>query len=143
MRVVAAENAKVAKGGMKMTECEAKELCDRIRQIAYELHVYLGVGYLEKVYENGLKHRLEKAGFDVKTQVPIQICDEDGFVLGDYIVDMVVDGLIVELKAVSTLLEVHVAQLINYLKATRTEYGLLINFGSEKFQCRKVARTYR
>ena len=126
-----------------MTEQEANEKCDLIRQIAYQLHVYLGVGYLEKVYENGLKHRLEKSGFDVQTQVPIRIYDEDGFVLGDYIADMVVDGLIVELKAVSTLLEVHMAQLINYLKATRTEHGLLINFGSEKFQCRKVARTYR
>ena len=46
-----------------MTEEKAKEICDEIRQIAYELHVYLGVGYLEKVYENGLRHRLEKAGF--------------------------------------------------------------------------------
>ena len=126
-----------------MTEKEVNEKCDLIRQIAYQLHVYLGVGYLEKVYENGLKHRLEKAGFKVQTQVPIQICDEDGFVLGDYVADMVVDGLIVELKAVSTLLEVHVAQLINYLKATGIEHGLLINFGSEKFQCRKIARTYR
>ena len=67
--------------------------------------------------------------------------DEDGFVLGDYIADMVVDGLIVELKAVSMLLEVHTAQLINYLKATGIEHGMLINFGSEKFQCRKMART--
>lgn len=125
-----------------MTEKEVNEKCDLIRQIAYQLHVYLGVGYLEKVYENGLKHRLEKAGFKVQTQVPIQICDEDGFVLGDYVANMVVDGLIVELKAVSTLLEVHVAQLINYLKATGIEHGLLINFGSEKFQCRKIARTY-
>jgi GxxExxY protein len=92
---------------------------------------------LEKVYKNGLKHRLEKAGFKVQTQVPIQICDEDGFVLGDYVADMVVDGLIVELKAVSMLLEVHTAQLINYLKATGIEHGMLINFGSEKFQCRQ------
>lgn len=126
-----------------MTEKEVNEKCDLIRQIAYQLHVYLGVGYLEKVYENGLKHRLEKAGFKVQTQVPIQICDEYGFVLGDYVADMIVDGLIVELKVVSTLLEVHIAQLINYLKATGIEHGLLINFGSEKFQCRKIARTYR
>ena len=124
-----------------MTECEAKELCDRIRRIAYGLHVYLGVGYLEKVYENGLKHRLEKAGYEVQTQVPIQVRDNDGFVLGDYAADMVVGGLIIELKAVSTLTQAHVAQIINYLKATNREHGLLINFGSEKFQCRKIART--
>ena len=124
-----------------MTEDEAKEKCDRIRQIAYDLHVYLGVGYLEKVYENGLMHRLKKAGFDVQTQVPIQVRDEDGFILGDYLADMIVDGVIIELKAVSTLMQAHVAQVINYLKATDREHGLLINFGSEKFQCRKIARS--
>jgi len=124
-----------------MTEEEAKRECGLIRQIAYDLHVYLGVGYLEKVYENGLGHRLKKAGYNVATQVPIQVRDEDGFLLGDYVADMIVDGIIIELKAVSTLLEIHVAQLINYLKTTGFEHGLLINFGSEKFQCRKVART--
>ncbi|MBQ6137893.1 MAG: GxxExxY protein [Kiritimatiellae bacterium] len=124
-----------------MTEEKAKEVCDEIRQIAYELHVYLGVGYLEKVYENGLRHRLEKAGFLVQTQVPIQVKDEDGYLLGDYVADMIVDGLIIELKAVTTLLDVHVAQLMNYLKATGLEHGLLLNFGSEKFQCKKIART--
>ena len=122
-----------------MIEGEAKAFCDRIRQIAYELHLYLGVGYLEKVYENGLKHRLEKAGYNVQTQVPIQVRDEDGFVLGDYAADMIVGELIIELKAVSTLTQAHVAQIINYLKATHREHGLLINFGSEKFQCRKIA----
>ena len=124
-----------------MTEEEAKEMCDRIRQIAYDLHVYLGVGYLEKVYETGLRHRLEKVGYEVQTQVPIQVRDEDGFLLGDYVADMIVDGLIIELKAVSTLTQSHVAQVINYLKATEREHGLLINFGSEKFQCRKIARS--
>ena len=124
-----------------MTEEEAKEKCDRIRQIAYDLHVYLGVGYLEKVYETGLRHRLEKVGYEVQTQVPIQVRDEDGFLLGDYVADMIVDGLIIELKAVSTLTQSHVAQVINYLKATEREHGLLINFGSEKFQCRKIARS--
>ena len=124
-----------------MTEEKATEVCAEIRQIAYELHVYLGVGYLEKVYENGLRHRLEKAGFLVQTQVPIQVKDEDGYLLGDYVADMIVDGLIIELKAVTTLLDVHVAQLMNYLKATGLEHGLLLNFGSEKFQCKKIART--
>ena len=54
-----------------MTEEESNAKCDAIRQIAYKLHVYLGTGYLEKVYENGLAHRLSKAGFNVQTQVPI------------------------------------------------------------------------
>lgn len=125
----------------KMTEVEAKELCDRIRQIAYELHVHLWVGYLEKVYENGLKHRLEKAGYHIQTQFPIQVRDVDGFILGDYSADMIVDGLMIELKSVSMLTQSHVAQIINYLKATNQEHGLLINFGSEKFQCRKIIRS--
>ena len=122
-----------------MTEAEANGICDKIRQVAYDLHVYLGVGFLEKVYENALAHRLEKAGLDVKTQVPIQVADEDGFVVGDYIADLTVNGIVVELKAVSTLTSAHTAQLLNYLTATGIRHGLLINFGSEKFECRKLA----
>lgn len=122
-----------------MTDEEANRVCDRIRQVAYDLHVYLGVGFLEKVYENGLAHRLEKAGMDVRTQVPIRVADEDGFVIGDYVADLLVDGVLVELKAVSALSPAHVAQLLNYLKATGIRHGLLVNFGSEKFQCRKLA----
>ena len=122
-----------------MTEQEANAICDKIRQIAYGLHVYLGVGYLEKVYENGMIHRLTKAGMDVKSNVPIQVTDEDGYVLGEYVADLVVDGIVIELKAVSTLLPAHSAQLLNYLKAMKLEHGLLINFGSEIFQCKKVA----
>lgn len=135
-RSLATKNTKCTKS---MTESGIKELCDLIRQIAYELHLYLGVGYLEKVYETGLAHRLEKAGLNVKTQMPITVRDEDGFVLGEYLADMIVDGLIIELKSVSMLLPVHEAQLVNYLKATNTKHGMLINFGSEKFQCRKLA----
>lgn len=124
-----------------MTEQEANKICDKIRQAAYDLHVYLGVGYLEKVYENGLVHRLTKAGMAVQSQVPIQVADEDGFVIGEYVADMVVDGIIIELKSVSTLLQIHLAQLLNYMKAMKLEHGLLINFGSEKFQCKKVAKS--
>ena len=125
---------------MVMTEEEAKRKCDAIRQIAYDLHVYLGAGYLEKVYENGLAHRLEKAGMAVQSQVPVRVVDEDGFVLGEYVADLMVEGIVVELKAASTLLPAHLAQLLNYLKAMKLEHGLLINFGSERFQCKKVAR---
>lgn len=123
-----------------MTEQEAKTICDKIREVAYDLHVYLGSGYLEKVYENGLAHRLAKIGMAVQSQVPVRVVDEDGFVLGEYVADLVVEGIVVELKAVSTLLPIHVAQLLNYLKAMKLEHGLLINFGSERFQCKKVAR---
>ena len=137
----AAKNAKDAKiEGGEVTEQEANLICDKIRQVAYDLHVYLGAGYLEKVYENGLAHRLAKVGMTVQSQVPIRVSDEDGFVLGEYVADLVADGIIIELKSVSTLLPVHVAQTLNYLKALKLEHGLLINFGSEKFQCKKVAR---
>ncbi|MBP5787992.1 MAG: GxxExxY protein [Kiritimatiellae bacterium] len=123
-----------------MTEKEAKRICDAIRQTAYGLHAYLGIGYLEKVYENGLAHRLEKAGMSVQTQVPLEVRDEDGFVIGEYMADMLVDGILVELKAVATLRPEHVAQTINYLQTTRLDHGMLINFGSPVFQCRKLLR---
>ena len=121
-----------------MTDEEAKRVCDKIRQIAYDLHVYLGIGFLEKVYENALAHRLLKAGMNVQTQIPIQVRDEDGFVIGDYIADMIVDGVLVELKSVSALLPAHTAQTINYLTATGIRHGMLINFGSSIFQCSKL-----
>lgn len=115
-----------------------RELAARIREIAYQLHVYLGTGYLEKVYENALKHRLEKAGLKVRQQVPIRVYDEDGFQVGFYEADLVVDGcMILELKAVSDMTSAHVAQLMNYLKATGVCDGMLINFGSEKFEITK------
>lgn len=123
-----------------MTEKEAKRLCDVIRQTAYDLHAYLGIGYLEKVYENGLAHRLGKAGLSVQTQVPIAVHDEDGFLLGEYVADMIVEGNLVELKSVTTLSPAHLAQTINYLHALRLDHGLLVNFGSPKFQCRHLYR---
>ena len=122
-----------------MTDNEAKQICDKIRQVAYDLHVYLGVGYLEKVYENALAHRLLKVGMDVQTQIPIQVRDEDGYIIGEYVADMIVDGILVELKSVSTLLPVHTAQTLNYLTATGMRHGMLINFGSYTFQCTKLA----
>lgn len=114
------------------------ELCDSIRETSYAIHVYHGHGHLEKVYENALVHRLRLAGFDVKQQHPIQVLDEDGTVIGEYAADLLVEGqVIVELKAAKTLADEHVAQLLGYLKSTRIEHGLLVNFGSYKFQIKK------
>jgi GxxExxY protein len=114
------------------------DLCDIVRQTAYDIHVYHGNGHLEKVYENALVHRLRKAGFDVKQQHALKVYDEDGTEIGDYFADLLVDGrLIVELKATKTLADEHVAQVLGYLKASRIEHGLLINFGSYRFQIRK------
>lgn len=93
---------------------------------------------MEKVYENALAHRLRKAGLDVKQQHPIQVFDEDGTLIGDYLADLLVaNELIVELKTAKTLAPEHEAQILGYLKSARREHGLLINFGSYKFQIRK------
>jgi len=121
---------------------EINALCDQVREIAYSIHVFHGHGHLEKVYENALAHRLKKAGLDVKQQHPIQVFDEDGTLIGDYIADLVVNGvLVVELKTAKALAPEHEAQILGYLKSTGLGHGLLINFGSYKFQIRKFARS--
>lgn len=117
---------------------DIKALCDQIRQTAFQIHAYLGHGHLEKVYENALSHRLRKAGLRAEQQQPIQVFDEDGTLIGDYIADLVVGGcLIVELKTAKSQVPEHEAQILGYLKASRSEHGLLINFGSPKFEIRK------
>ena len=116
------------------------DLCDIVRQTAYDIHVYHGNGHLEKVYENALAHRLRKAGFAVKQQHPMAVYDEDGTIIGDFFGDLLVDNrLIVELKAAKAIADEHVAQMLGYLKTSRIEHGLLINFGSYRFQVRKYA----
>lgn len=116
------------------------ELCDLIRETAFAIHVYHGHGHLEKVYENALSRRLAKAGLSVRQQQPLQVFDEDGTVIGDYFADLLVDDrLVVEVKAAKHLAEEHTAQILGYLKSSRKEHGLLINFGSYKFQIKKYA----
>ena len=120
------------------------ELCDLVRQTSYAIHVYHGHGHLEKVYENALVHRLRKAGVAVEQQHAIKVFDEDGTVIGDFIADLLVDGrLIVELKAAKSLADEHTAQLLGYLKSSRMEHGVLVNFGSYKFTIRKFAMSQR
>ena len=117
---------------------QINELCDQVRQIAYDIHIYHGHGHLEKVYENALAHRLKQAGLNVEQQSPIKVYDEDGTLIGDYFADVVVEKeLIIELKTAKTLAPEHIAQIMGYLKSSRLEHGLLINFGSYKFQVRK------
>jgi GxxExxY protein len=121
---------------------EIKALCDKIRQIAYDIHVYHGHGHLEKVYENALAHRSRKAGMDVKQHHHLPVFDEDGTSIGDYYADLLVNGtLIVELKTAKALAPEHVAQILGYLKSSRIEHGLLINFGTYRFEIRKFIWT--
>jgi len=117
---------------------DIKKLCDQIRQTAFEVHAYLGHGHLEKVYENAMVHRLRKAGLRVVQQQSLKVFDEDGTLLGDYLADLVVEEiLILELKTAKGLAPEHEAQILGYLKASRFEHGLLINFGSARFEIRK------
>ncbi len=120
------------------------QLCDVVRETAYAIHVYHGHGHLEKVYENALAHRLRKLGLEVKQQHEIKVFDEDGTIVGEFAADLLVeDRLIIELKAAKAIADEHVAQLLGYLKSTRLEHGLLVNFGSYKFQIKKYVRSER
>lgn len=95
-------------------------------------------GHLEKVYENALAHRLRKAGLQVNQQHPIKVYDEDGTLIGEYQADLIIENeLILELKAAKTLTREHEAQVLGYLKSSCKKHGMLINFGSYKFQIRK------
>ena len=116
-------------------------LCDQVRQTAYAVHAYLGHGHLEKVYENALAGRLIKGGIDVKQQSAIRVFDEDGTLIGNYYADLLIDDiLIAEIKAARSIAPEHEAQILGYLKSARMRHGLLINFGSYKFQIRKFVR---
>jgi len=114
------------------------ELCDIVRETSFAIHKFHRFGHLEKVYENALAHRLRKAGVKVEQQFPLAVFDEDGTVLGEYFADLFIeDCLIVELKACSTLIDEHIAQILGYLRSSRIEHGLLINFGNQKLQIKK------
>jgi GxxExxY protein len=122
------------------TEKEIFALCDRVRETSLSLHRFLRYGHLEKVYENGMVHRLRKAAVGVEQQHPLKVYDEDGVILGDYYADLFLDQcLIVELKAVKRLSDEHTAQILGYLRACHIEHGLLINFGAPKLEIRKFA----
>jgi GxxExxY protein len=97
----------------------------------------LGCGFLEKVYENALAHELRKAGLYVEQQYRL-IVRYDGVVVGDYVADLLVEGaVLLELKALKALEDVHYAQCINYLRATRLPICLLVNFGRPKVQIKR------
>jgi GxxExxY protein len=102
-----------------------------ILQAFYHVYNKLGYGFLERIYENALAHELSKRGFTVAQQLAIDVY-YDGLVMGQYFADLVVDNcVILELKAADQINPQHTAQLLNYLKATDIEVGLLLNFGPE------------
>ena len=109
---------------------------------AYEVSNQLGTGFLEKVYENALAHQLRKGGLEVLQQLPICV-RYDGVIVGDYLADLLVEGLvIVELKVVKAFDDVHLAQCLNYLKASAMPLCLLLNFGSSRVDVKRIVNNY-
>lgn len=120
---------------------EEKSLTEKIIRCAFKVHNELGFGFFEKVYENALIIELAQENLEVKQQVPIKV-HYKGRVIGDYCVDLLVeDTILVELKAIEMLAKEHEVQLVNYLKATGIEIGLLINFGPS-VQVKRKFRKY-
>jgi GxxExxY protein len=116
------------------------QICDPVRECSFGLHKFLRYGHKEKIYENGLANRLRRQGIEVAQQPSLSVFDDDRTRLGDLDLDMLVVGeLVIELKAVKTILSEHVAQLLGYLRASRKEHGLLINFGAPVLQIKKYA----
>ena len=115
---------------------------ERVIGCAYAVSNGLGCGFLEKVYENALAHEIGKAGLHVSQQHPVTI-RYDGVDVGSYLADLLVDEcVLVEVKAVKVLDDVHVAQCLNYLKATGLRVCLLINFGAPKVQVKRIVNEF-
>ncbi len=115
-----------------------EEITSEIIAAFYVVYNRLGYGFLEKVYENALIFELRKRGFIVKQQVPIQVYYE-GQIVGEYFADLLVqDKVILELKVVEQIIKAHEAQIVNYLKATNLEVGLVLNFGPKPEFKRKI-----
>jgi len=142
------EPQKSARGARTMTEKEIFALCDRVREAVFALQRFLRHGHMEKVYENGLVHRLRNEGLPAEQQHALKVI-ADLFIKGIY--DTSFSGVGRFCEAAKSfakspthrvglhLADEHVAQLLGYLRACRIEHGLLINFGSPKLQIRKYA----
>ena len=118
------------------------ELCDVVRETSSAIHKYPRHGHMEKVYERAMVNRLTKLGLDVRPQAPLSVYDEDGTLLGEYFADLLVERqLLVELKACNSITNDHVAQLLGYLRSSRIENGLLINFGAPRLCVKKYVLT--
>ena len=114
-----------------MTNILHKSITDKILKVYYEVYHELGYGFLEKVYQNAMYFELKSLGYKVEAQKQIKVYYKKQLV-GEYYSDLLVeDKVIVELKSTELLMNAHVAQIINYLKGTPIEVGLLLNFGEQ------------
>ncbi len=125
------------KGVLKVSAMQFEELTSEILSACFEVSNELGSGFLESVYEKALLVALSEKGLVAKCQVPLKV-EFRGQSVGDYFADIVVEGkVLLELKAVKSMAPEHIAQILNYLKATGMEVGMLINFGSSKLEYRR------
>jgi GxxExxY protein len=96
-----------------MKSTHINQLCDLVRETSFAIHRYHRHGHVEKIYENALAHRLRKHGVEVAQQYPVKVLDEDGALLGDFYADLLLENrLVVELKAVRSICDEHVAQVL-------------------------------
>jgi GxxExxY protein len=115
------------------------EITERVIGCAYEVQNELGAGFLEKVYEKALAHACRKAGLQVQQQHSI-VVQFDSVVVGEYVADLVAnESVLIELKAVTALTDIHKAQCLNYLKATGLKVCLLINFGKPRVEVKRLS----
>ena len=119
---------------------EGEGLTEEVIGCAMKVHRTLGAGFLESVYKRALAIELGRAGFSIELEKPLAVV-YSGEVVGDFFADLVIDGfLIVELKAAAALSKADEQQLVNYLTATQSDYGLLINFGAASLEFRRKYR---
>jgi GxxExxY protein len=119
-----------------------EELSHKILQACFEVSNELGIGFLESVYEKALLVALRQKGLQADAQISLAVKFR-GVIVGEFYVDILVENkMLLELKAASALTKEHQAQLINYLKATGMEVGMLINFGNPKLEYRRFENKF-
>lgn len=124
------------------SRAELDVLTGKIIGCAHTVSNVMGCGFLEKVYENALAHELSRSGLRVQAQVPVDVYYDD-VVVGQYLADLMIEEkVLVELKAVKALDDIHAAQCLNYLNATGLHVCLLLNFGKPRVEIRRLVRDY-
>ena len=114
-----------------------EELTGTILKCCFEVSKELGIGFIESVYEKALIVALEQKGLKVESQVMLKVKFR-GIVVGEFRADLLVENkILIELKAVGNFVNEHFAQILNYLKATEIEVGLIVNFGNPKLEYRR------
>jgi len=117
-----------------------KDLSYKIVVLAMRVHTKLGYGFLEKVYENGLMVLFRREGIEAKQQVPITVYFEEEVVGNYYAEGGVEDKVILEIKSVENIIDAHIAQTLNYLKATGLRLAIILNFSKEKLEYKRIVK---